>query len=187
MPLIIRSSSSTGRRMLRAGARDAEALAARVRGADALLHIQDHAETDLLDGPEYAAHLGGIAAAAARLGAAPALYHHDGTARSVAEQVARVVRGRAANPVWLAGMMRHGYAGAAEMARAAEALGAFAATLPERFDRQFDLLHDATLGTAAVDAFLRRENPAARAAMVAEFAAARAAGLWHPRRNAVAA
>ncbi len=56
------------------------------------------------------------------------------------------MRGRAANPVWLAGMMRHGYAGGAEMARAVEALAAFAATLPDRFDRQFDLLHDATLG-----------------------------------------
>ncbi len=39
----------------------------------------------------------------------------------------RVVRGRAANPAWLAGMMRHGYAGGAEMARAVDALAAFAA------------------------------------------------------------
>ncbi len=169
------------------GAADPAALAARVRGADALLHVQDHAETDLLDGPEHAAHLGGFAAAAASLGAAPALYHHDGGIRSVAEQIARVVRGRAANPVWLAGMMRHGYAGAAEMARSVEALAAFAATLPDRLDRQFDLLHDALLGTAAVETFLRRENPDAHAAICARFAAMQAAGLWHPRRNTVAA
>ncbi len=169
------------------GVADAAALADRVRAADAFLHVQDHGETDVLDGPEHAAHLGGFAAAAARLGGAPALYHHDGTVRSVAEQVARVVRGRAANPVWLAGMMRHGYAGAAEMARAVDALAAFAATLPNRFDRQFDLLHEATLGMPEVDAFLRRENPDARAAMAVRFAAAQAAGLWHPRRNAVAA
>ncbi len=163
------------------------ALAARVRAADAFLHVQDHAETDLLDGPEYAAHLGGFAAAAARLGADPALYHHDGGVRSVAEQVARVVRGRAANPVWLAGMMRHGYAGGAEMARAVDALAAFAANLPDRFDRQFDLLHDAMLGDADVEGFLRRENPDAHAAIAARFAEAQAAGRWHPRRNAVAA
>jgi cobaltochelatase CobN len=169
------------------GATDADALAGRLRAADAFLHIQDHAETDLLDGPEYAAHLGGFAAAAARLGADPALYHHDGTTRTVAEQVARVVRGRAANPIWLAGMMRHGYAGGAEMARAVDALAGFATTLPDRFDRQFDLLHDAMLGNPAVDAFLRRENPAAHAAITARLAAMRAAGLWHPRRNAVAA
>ena len=68
-----------------------------------------------------------------------------------------------------------------------DALAAFAATLPDRFDRQFDLLHQATLGTPAVDAFLRRENPDARAAMARRFAAAQETGLWHPRRNAVAA
>ena len=169
------------------GVADAAALAARVQGADAFLHVQDHAETDLLDGPEYAAHLGGFAAAAARLGGTPALYHHDGAVRSVAEQVVRVVRGRAANPVWVAGMMRHGYAGAAEMARAVEALAAFATTLPDRFDRSFDLLHAALVESREVDAFLRRENPDAHTAIRQRFTAMRTAGLWHPRRNAVAA
>ncbi len=84
-------------------------------------------------------------------------------------------------------MMRHGYRGAAEIARAVEALHGFAATLPARFDAQFDLLFDATLGTEDVDRFLAAANPAARAAMLARFAEARAAGLWHPRRNFVAA
>ena len=146
----------------RDGAPEPDALAARVRHADAFLHQQDHAETDILDSPEYAAHQGGFAAAAASLGAAPALYHRDGRTRTAAEQIARVVRGRAANPRWLAGMLRHGYRGAAEIARGVEALHAYAATLPDRFDRQFDLLFDATLGDPAIDAFLRRENPAAR-------------------------
>ena len=166
---------------------DPDALAARIRAANAFLHVQDHAETDLLDGPEHAAHLGGFAAAAAALGATPALYHHDGMARSVAEQVVRVVRGRAANPVWLAGMMRHGTSGAAEIARAVDALSAFAKTLPDRFDRQFDLLYDATLGTADVAHFLARENPDAYAAVISRFSAMRSAGLWHPQRNDIAA
>jgi cobaltochelatase CobN len=169
------------------GTPDPAALAARVAAADSFVHQQDHAETDLLDNPETAAHQGGFAAAAASLGGAPALYHLDGRVRTVAEQVARVVRGRAANPVWLAGMMRHGYRGAAEIARGVEALATYAATLPNRFDAQFDLLFDATLGDAAVDAFLTSENPDARAAMAARFADVRARGLWHPRRNAVMA
>jgi cobaltochelatase CobN len=156
-----------------------------VRLADAFVQQQDHAGTDVLDSPEYAAHQGGFAAAAASLGASPALYHREGSVRTVAEQVARVVRGRAANPRWLGGMQRHGYRGAAEIARSVEALHAYAATLPERFDRQFDLLFGATLGDPAVDAFLRRENPDARAAMAARFAEARDRGLWHPHRNAV--
>jgi cobaltochelatase CobN len=169
----------------RDGAAEPDALAARVRDADAFLHQQDHAETDILDSPEYAAHQGGFAAAAARLGSSPALYHRDGRVRPLAEQIARVVRGRAANPRWLAGMQRHGYRGAAEIARGVEALHAYAATLPDRLDRQFDLLFDATLGDPAIDAFLRRENPDARAAMAARFAEARARGLWHPHRNMV--
>ena len=165
------------------GVPSAALLAERVRAADAFLHVQDHAETDLLDGPEHAAHLGGFAAAAASLGADPALYHHDGEVRTVAEQIARVVRGRAANPVWLAGMQRHGYAGAAEIARAVDALGRFAETMPCRFDRQLDLLHDAVVGSNDIDAFLRKENPNAHAAIAVRFAGLREAGLWHPRRN----
>ncbi|HTU55780.1 MAG TPA: cobaltochelatase subunit CobN, partial [Acetobacteraceae bacterium] len=89
-------------------------------------------------------------------------------------------------PAWIAGMMRHGYRGAAEIARALEALHGFAATLPERLDGQFDLVFEATLGDPAVDAFLRTANPAARAAMATRFADAVRRGLWHARRNRVA-
>jgi cobaltochelatase CobN len=175
------------------GAADAAAFAARVAGADAFVHAQDHAETDLLDSPEYAAHEGGFAAAADGLGQQPALYHLDTSrpeaprTRTLGEELARVVRGRVANPVWIAGMMRHGYRGAAEIARSLEGLCGFAATLPQRLDRQFDLVFDATLGDAAVDAFLRGANPAARAAMAARLREAIRRDLWRPRRNAVAA
>ena len=171
------------------GAGDLAGLRDRVRDADAFVHTQDHAEADLLDSTEHAAHEGGFAAAAAGLGGRPALYHLDTSRpdaprpRLVAEEVVRVVRGRAANPSWIAGMMRHGYRGAAEIARPVEALAAFASTMPSRFDAQFDLLHAATLGTPEVDAFLRAANPDARAAMAARFAEAQAEGLWHPRRN----
>ncbi|WBV43432.1 cobaltochelatase subunit CobN [Pseudoroseomonas cervicalis] len=168
-----------------------EALRDRLALAEAFLHSQDHDGTDLLDSPEVAAHAGGFAAAAALLGASPALYHADTSRpgdprlRSVAEEVARVLRGRAANPAWIAGMMRHGRRGAAEITRAVEALHGFAATLPTRFDRQFDLLHAATLGDETVLSFLAEHNPEALAALRARFAEARERGLWHARRNDV--
>lgn len=174
------------------GAPDPEGFAARVAAADSFVHQQDHRETDLLDGTEFAAHEGGFAAAADSLGSAPALYHVDTSrpeaprTRTLAEEVSRVVRGRAANPVWIAGIVRHGYRGAAEVARSLDALFGFAATLPQRFDRQFDLLFDATLGDPTVDAFLQSINPEARAAMVARFQEASRRDLWRPRRNAVA-
>jgi cobaltochelatase CobN len=175
------------------GRQDAAGFAARVGGADALVHAQDHAEVDLLDGLDFVASQGGFAAAAHGLGAAPALHHLDTSkpeapkVRAVAEEVARVVRGRAANPVWIAGMMRHGYRGAAEIARTVEALHGFAATLPQRFDPQFDLLFAATLADPEVDAFLAHANPDARRAMAARLTAVRAQDLWRSRRNDVAA
>jgi cobaltochelatase CobN len=169
------------------------ALAERIRAADTFLHIQDHAETDLLDSPDFAAHEGGFAAAARVLGAAPALYHLDTSSpeaprgRALEEEIARVVRARAANPAWIGGMMRHGYRGAAEIARPLHSLHAFAATLPTRLDRQFDLIFEATLGTPAVLTFLQQENPEALAGMRQAFATALHQGLWQPRRNSVAA
>ncbi len=174
------------------GIRDDHGFAERVRAAGAFVHQQDHAEIDLLDTVDYAAHEGGFAAAAEHLGADPALYHTDTSrpeapkTRTLAEEVTRVVRGRAANPAWIKGMMRHGYRGGSEIARGLEGLYGFAATLPDRLDRQFDLVFDATLGDDTVDRFLRDNNPAARAAMVARFDEAIRRDLWRPRRNAVA-
>jgi cobalamin biosynthesis Mg chelatase CobN len=130
-------------------------------------------------------------AAADHLGARPALHHLDTSrpeapkVRSLTEEVARVVRGRAANPAWIAGMMRHGYRGAAEIARTVDALYGFAATTGERFDRQFDLLFEATLADPEVDAFLAEANPAARSAMAARLRTALAQDLWRTRRNDV--
>lgn len=166
--------------------------AQRVAEADGFVHVQDHAETDVLDSPDYAAHEGGFAAAASSLGATPALYQLDTSRadtpklRTLAEEIRRVVRGRAANPRWIAGQMRHGYRGAAEIARPVESLAGFALTLPQRFDGQFDLLFEATLGDVAVAGFLAAENPAALAAMQRHFNRMLAEGLWRPRRNSLA-
>ena len=159
-----------------------------VAAAQAFVHHQDHAESDVLDATN-AAHQGGFAAAAQSLGSTPALYRADTSRpdapalRTLAEDLARVVRGRAANPAWIAGQMRHDYRGAAEIARAVAGLTAFAATVPFRLDRQFDLLFDATLGNPEVNAFLINVNMAARADMAERFAAAQARGWWRPRRN----
>jgi cobaltochelatase CobN len=174
------------------GVRHAAAFAERVRSANVFVHQQDHAEIDLLESLDYAAWEGGFAAAAERFGQSPALYHADTShpdtpkVRTLVEEITRIVRGRAANPIWIEGMMRHGYRGAAEITRNVEGLFAFAATLPARLDRQFDLLFEATLGDNDVDSFLRQENPAAREAMSARFQEALRRDLWRPRRNSTA-
>lgn len=175
------------------GGADPEGLRARVSGADAFVHVQDLAETDLLLAADYTAHEAGFAAAQAVAGGRAALYHLDNrnpdrpVARPLTEEIARVVRARAAHPEWIAGMMRHGFRGAAELAATLDHLGAFAHLSGQVPPQLFDLYYGATLGRDEVRDFMARENPAALAAMEARFAALYAAGLWATRRNAILA
>ena len=175
------------------GQHDPEGIAARVAGADAFVHLQDLPETDLLLAQDYAAHEAGFAAAQSVTGGHAALYHMDTTrpdsprARNLTEEIARVVRARAANPAWIRGMMAHGFRGGAEIAATLDHLGAFAHLAGAVPPHLVDLYHDATLGDDDVRAFLERENPAALAAMTARFAALHDAGLWVTRRNSILA
>ncbi|MCL7466162.1 cobaltochelatase subunit CobN [Phaeovulum sp. NW3] len=173
---------------------DRAGLESRLRQADSFVHAQDLPESDLLLAADYAAHEAGFAAALARLGAAaPALYHMDATqpdrprARNLTEEIARVVRARAAAPEWADGMMRHGYRGAAEIAATLDHLAAFAQLAQVVPAHLFDLYHDATLGRPEIVDFMARENPGALAAMRDLFQRLAAAGLWQTRRNSIAA
>ena len=166
---------------------------ARVAGADAFVHVQDLADQDVLGADAFAEHEGGFAAAAAALGNTPALYHADTTApkdskvRTLREEVARVLRARATNPRWLAGQMRHGFRGAAEIAESIDNFFAYAALTDVTENRQFDLLFDATLGDEKVREFLVEANFAAARGMADKFDEAIRRGFWTTRRNSTSA
>ncbi|MFI5002328.1 MAG: cobaltochelatase subunit CobN, partial [Reyranellales bacterium] len=163
----------------------------RVSAAEILVHPQDDRERDLLDGDGVADYAGGFAAAAALLGNAPELYHLDTSqpsaprARRLAEELARVVRGRLTNPRWLAGMLGHGHRGVAEIAQGVDALYAFAATARNVPNHLFDATHAALIADEVVLAAMMEKNPAAAAAIAARLKDALARGLWVTRRNAV--
>ncbi|MEL6563338.1 MAG: cobaltochelatase subunit CobN [Pseudomonadota bacterium] len=165
----------------------------RVAQADSFVHLQDLPETDVLLASDYAAHEAGFAAAQAVTGGNAALYHLDSTqparprARSLSEEIARVVQARATQPDWLAGMMRHGFRGAAEIAATLDHMAAFAHLAGVVGPHIFDAYHDATLGDPQVTAFLQDANPGAFHAMQDRFAALDAAGLWTTRRNSIRA
>ena len=108
-------------------------------------------------------------------------------ARALSEELARVVRARAANPGWIAGMQRHGFRGAAEIGATLDHMAAFANLADAVPAHLFDLYYEATLGDPKVDAFLRTANPGAHRAMMGQFAALDAAGLWQTRRNSIRA
>ncbi|WP_439572071.1 cobaltochelatase subunit CobN [Phreatobacter sp.] len=177
------------------GARQGEAapdlLAQRLSMAEAVVQAQDNREHDILDSDDYYQFMGGAAASIEALsGKAPAVYHTDTSrpeaplVRSLDEEIARVVRGRASNPKWIAGVMRHGYKGAFEMAATVDYLFAFAATTHAVRSHHFDMLFAGYISDPAVRAFLSDANPDALREMADRFAEAVRRGLWQPRSNA---
>jgi cobaltochelatase CobN len=167
------------------------AFAERVGVADLLVHPSDDPGRDLLEGAEDAAFVGGFAAAAKMLGRTADLVMLDVTdpqrprARTLSTALARIVRGRAINPRFIAGQMRHGPRGAAEFAETVDRLAAFAETTGAVSSELFDLLFDAYVADPAVRDFLLRENPDAASAIAERLDNARRRGLWHPHRNDV--
>jgi cobaltochelatase CobN len=167
------------------------AFAARVGEADLLVHPGDDPGHDLLEGAEDAAFVGGFAAAAAMLGRAPDLIMLDVTdpqrprARHLGAALSRIVRARAVNPRFIAGLMRHGARGAAELAETVDRLVAFAETTGQVPGTLLDLVHAAYVGDPAVRDFLLRENRPAARVIAERLEAALRNGLWHPCRNDV--
>ncbi len=174
-------------------AQDKDGITQRVANADSFVHLQDLTETDLLLANDYATHEAGFAAAKKITGGSAQLYHLDNTnpqnprARTLPEEISRVVHARAANPGWIAGMQRHGFRGAAEIAATLDHMASFAHLSGTVAPHLFDLYHDATLGDAEVDAFLQEANPQAYRAMKDKFLALLEAGLWNTRRNSIRA
>ncbi len=164
--------------------------ATRLSTVDAVVQNQDNREHDLLDSDDYYQFEGGIAAAIEHLkGTKPVSYHNDHSrperpvVRTLEDEIGRVVRARVTNPKWIAGVMRHGYKGAFEIAASVDYLFAFAATTHAVRDHHFDAVHAAFIEDGAVRAFMAQANPAALRETVARLAEALERGLWKPKSN----
>lgn len=164
---------------------------ARLGSVQAVLHNQDNREHDLLDSDDYYQFEGGLAVAVRTLsGQAPTVYHNDHSrpespqVRTLEEEIARVVRARVVNPKWIAGVMRHGYKGAFELAATVDYLFAFAATARCVRDHHFDAVYAAYIADDTVRDFMADANPAALREMAERLAEAQDRGLWRPRSNA---
>ncbi|WP_324741135.1 cobaltochelatase subunit CobN [Tsuneonella sp. CC-YZS046] len=166
---------------------------ARLARADAVVQNQDNREHDLLDSDDYYQFEGGIAAAVEHLsGKAPLSYHNDHSrpekpvVRKLDDEIGRVVRARLTNPKWIAGVMRHGYKGAFEIAASVDYLFAFAATTHAVKDHHFDAVHAAFIEDEEVRAFMAQANPAALRETAARLAEALERELWKPKSNSAA-
>lgn len=175
------------------GDAERDLFAARLGDVDAVIQNQDNREHDLLDSDDYYQFEGGIAAAVEHLkGRWPRSYHNDHSRpekpviRSLEDEIGRIVRARVTNPKWIAGVMRHGYKGAFEIAASVDYLFAFAATTQAVKDHHFDAVHAAFIEDETVRAFMAEANPAALRETAARLLEALERGLWRPRSNSAA-
>ncbi|MEM7671222.1 MAG: cobaltochelatase subunit CobN, partial [Pseudomonadota bacterium] len=122
-------------------------------------------------------------------GKAPTVYHNDHSRperpviRTLEDEIGRVVRSRVVNPKWLAGVQRHGYKGAFEIAATIDYMFAFAATTGAVKSHHFDLVHEAVLEDDQIRDFIAGANPAALSEIAERLQEAIDRGFWTPRSN----
>ena len=176
------------------GSRARTALETRLARTQAVVQNQDNREHDLLDSDDYYQFEGGAAAAVEHLaGTAPTIYHNDHSRperpviRSLDDEIGRVVRSRVVNPKWIAGVKRHGYKGAFEIAATIDYLFAFAATTGAVKSHHFDLVHAAIIADDETREFIADANPAALREIAERLQEAIDREIWQPRSNSARA
>jgi cobaltochelatase CobN len=177
------SSYAYGRQA--AGRSAPEAFQARLQSLQVVLHNQDNREHDLLDSDDYYQFQGGLTAAVRAVsGQAPQTYFGDHAlvekpqVRSLQQELARVYRARVINPKWIAGVKRHGYKGAFEMAATVDYLFAYDATTHSVADYMYAGVAAAYVLDEATRAFVQQANPWALRDMAERLLEAHQRQLW---------
>ena len=162
-----------------------EAFEQRLKQMQIVLHNQDNREHDLLDSDDYYQFQGGLTAAVRSLqGKNPQTYFGDNSntsqpkIRQLSAEIARVYRSRVVNPKWIAGVMRHGYKGAFEMAATVDFLFAYDATAQCVEDYMYQGVVEAYLENATVCEFIHDKNPWALRDIAERLLEANQRGLW---------
>ncbi|MBR3193874.1 cobaltochelatase subunit CobN [Bosea sp. (in: a-proteobacteria)] len=164
----------------------------RVAEAQAFVHVSDTAGRDIIEATSAADVIGGFVAAMQAKGGKAALYSLDTSApdkpkaRTLAEDVSRIVHGRLCHPRWIASHLAHGWRGAAELAEAVDALFVYAASTDAVSDGLFDAVFQAYCGDPAIWQALEQANAPAAASIRSRLAEAQERGLWTSRSNSAA-
>ena len=145
----------------------------------------DSREHDIFDSDDYFQFHGGMVATVEALrNHKPASYIGDSTRpsavrhRSLSEEATRVVRARVLNPRWLAGMRKHGYKGAFEMAATVDYLFGYDVTTGVLEDWMYGAVAESYVLDAENRAFLEEANPWALHGMCERLVEAVQRGLW---------
>jgi cobaltochelatase CobN len=162
-----------------------EAFDRRLKEMQIVLHNQDNREHDLLDSDDYYQFQGGLTVAVRSVtGKNPHTYFGDNSipekpkVRQLREEIARVYRSRVVNPKWIAGVMRHGYKGAFEIAATVDYLFAYDATANCVEDYMYEGVANAYIFDEEVQEFIRQKNPWALRDMAERLLEAKERGLW---------
>jgi len=168
-----------------------EIFSKRVSQTDIHVHTNDTADFDVFSGPAFVDFEGGFSAANRYLHGKADCLHVDATnpdnlkIRSLEQEISKTVRMKIANPRWLAGQMKHGYRGAAEIAESIDNFYAFAVTSNYTYNHQFDLIFNAIIADEGVRYFIEKNNLPAYEAIESVFRRAIDQNLWQTRRNSV--
>jgi cobaltochelatase CobN len=157
----------------------------RLKELEIVLHNQDNREHDIFDSDDYYQFQGGLTASVRALtGKNPVTYFGDHSrpenprVRSLQEEIRRVYRSRVINPKWIAGVMRHGYKGAFEMAATVDYIFAYSATTHLVEDFIYQGVAEAYLFDDKVQQFIQEKNPWALRDMAERLLEAQQRGLW---------
>ncbi len=157
----------------------------RLKEMQIVLQNQDNREHDILDSDDYYQFQGGLTAAVRSLqGKNPETYFGDNSntsqpkVRYLKEEITRVYRSRVVNPKWIAGVMRHGYKGAFEMAATVDFLFAYDATAQCVEDHIYQGVVQAYLEEPVVCEFIQAKNPWALRDIAERLLEAHQRGLW---------
>jgi cobaltochelatase CobN len=157
----------------------------RLAAATIAVQNQDNREHDIFDSDTYLQHHGGMIAAMRELrGSEPDALFGDSSnpempkMRTLADEARRVFRARVVNPKWLAGVRRHGYKGAMEMAATVDYLFGYDATAGVVEDWMYERVAQAYILDPESRAFLEAANPWSAREMTERLLEAAARGLW---------
>ncbi len=162
-----------------------EAFVNRLKNVEIVLQNQDNREHDLLDSDDYYQFQGGLSNAVATVkGSAPEIYFGDHARpenpkiKTLKEELLKVYRSRVVNPKWIAGVKRHGYKGAFEMAATMDYLFAYDATTDLIDDFMYEGITEAYLLDEANRKFIEEVNPWALQDMSERMLEAIQRGMW---------
>jgi cobaltochelatase CobN len=163
----------------------------RLSDIQVVMHNQDNREHDILDSDDYYQFQGGLANAVQTIkGEQPSIYFGDHArpenprVKTLKDELLKVYRSRVINPKWIAGVKRHGYKGAFEMAATMDYLFAYDATTDLVDDFMYEGITQAYLFDEENRQFIEQANPWALKDMTERMLEAIQRGMWkHPEKE----